>query len=54
MLLSSEPYSFDASHFEAARALCPNAKVRLVDGEMLSWYGVRAIEGLRYLRNLQV
>jgi len=25
----------------------------LIDGEMLSWYGSRAIAGLRYLQNLQ-
>jgi hypothetical protein len=24
--------------------------VRLIDGEMVSWYGSRAIQGLRYLR----
>jgi hypothetical protein len=27
--------------------------VQLLDGEMLSWYGSRAIAGLRYLYNLQ-
>ena len=27
----------------------PGAKVSLIDGEMTSWYGSRAIEGLRYL-----
>lgn len=52
VLLSSEPYAFSARDFDAARALCPNAEVRLVDGEMLSWYGVRAIDGLNYLRAL--
>ena len=52
VLLSSEPYRFDASHFAAARALCPAARVRLVDGELLSWYGVRAVPGLRYVREL--
>jgi hypothetical protein len=26
--------------------------VQLIDGEMMSWYGSRAIEGLRYLRAL--
>ncbi len=52
VLLSSEPYAFDASHAEAARALCPNADVMCVDGELLSWYGARAVPGLRYLRNL--
>lgn len=52
VLLSSEPYAFSSRDFDAARALCPNADVRLVDGEMLSWYGVRAIDGLAYLRAL--
>jgi ABC-type Fe3+-hydroxamate transport system substrate-binding protein len=52
VLLSSEPYRFDASHFAAAQALCPAAWVRLVDGELLSWYGPRAVAGLRYLREL--
>lgn len=52
LLLSSEPYRFDASHLAEAQALCPNARVRLVDGELLSWYGPRAAEGLAYLRGL--
>ena len=52
VLLSSEPYRFDTSHFALARALCPSARVRLVDGELLSWYGARAVPGLRYLREL--
>lgn len=52
VLLSSEPYKFDARHIEPAQALCPGARVRLVDGELLSWYGARAVPGLRYLRAL--
>lgn len=52
VLLSSEPFAFGPEHLEAARRLCPAATVRPVDGELLSWYGVRAIEGLRYLRRL--
>ena len=52
VLLSSEPYRFGAQHVEAARALCPRAQVQPVDGEMLSWYGPRAVPGLRYLREL--
>jgi hypothetical protein len=52
VLLSSEPYKFDSRHLEPAQALCPNARVRLVDGELLSWYGARAVPGLRYLRSL--
>jgi ABC-type Fe3+-hydroxamate transport system substrate-binding protein len=52
VLLSSEPYRFGAGHLAEARRLCPNARARLVDGEMLSWYGPRAIPGLRYLREI--
>ena len=52
VLLSSEPYAFGPVHIAEARALCPNAQVRLVDGELLSWYGPRAVPGLRYLRAL--
>jgi hypothetical protein len=52
VLLSSEPYRFDASHLPLAQALCPNARVELADGELLSWYGPRAAAGLDYLRGL--
>ena len=52
VLLSSEPYAFGEQHLAAAGQLCPNATVALVDGEMLSWYGARAVAGLRYLRGL--
>lgn len=52
VLLSSEPYAFAEQHLAEARALCPNAVATLVDGEMLSWYGARAVPGLRYLRGL--
>ncbi|MEN9727018.1 MAG: hypothetical protein RL434_1384 [Pseudomonadota bacterium] len=49
ILLSSEPYPFRARHIEEIRSLCPGVPVRIIDGEMTSWYGSRAIEGLRYL-----
>lgn len=52
VLLSSEPYRFGAEHLAEAQALCPQARVRLVDGELLSWYGPRAAQGLAYLRAL--
>ncbi len=52
VLLSSEPYRFDASHLGLAQALCPQAQLQLVDGELLSWYGPRAAQGLDYLREL--
>jgi hypothetical protein len=52
VLLSSEPFAFQARHADEARALCPAARVLRVDGELLSWYGARAVAGLRYLRAL--
>jgi ABC-type Fe3+-hydroxamate transport system substrate-binding protein len=52
VLLSSEPYAFTAAHCAEAQALCPQAAVQLVDGEAVSWYGTRAVAGLRYLRGL--
>jgi ABC-type Fe3+-hydroxamate transport system substrate-binding protein len=52
VLLSSEPYRFNARHAAEAQALAPQARVQLVDGELLSWYGPRAVAGLRYLREL--
>jgi hypothetical protein len=51
VLLSSEPYRFTQQHvYELAQQL--GKPVRLVDGEMLSWYGSRSIAGLRYLREM--
>jgi hypothetical protein len=52
VLLSSEPYRFGSEHLAEAQCLCPGAEVRLVDGELLSWYGSRAVAGLRYLRQI--
>ena len=60
VLLSSEPYPFKARHLdEVAAAMTAQdpggaaghdgPKVTLIDGEMLSWYGSRVIDGLGYL-----
>ena len=49
-LLSSEPYPFRDKHFdEIAGLLNPHCPIKLIDGEMVSWYGSRAIAGLDYL-----
>lgn len=55
VLLSSEPYMFREKHV-AELAVLPafaGKTVRLIDGEMTSWYGSRAIEGLAYLREFR-
>jgi ABC-type Fe3+-hydroxamate transport system substrate-binding protein len=55
VLFSSEPYRFSEQHardfaqthgLDERRCLC-------IDGEMTSWYGPRAIEGLDYLARLR-
>jgi ABC-type Fe3+-hydroxamate transport system substrate-binding protein len=49
VLLSSEPFHFKEHHVAEVEALVPGAEVSLIDGEMTSWYGSRAIAGLDYL-----
>ena len=51
VLLSSEPYPFKPEHAALVRAAPGGARVpiALIDAEMISWYGSRAIPGLRYL-----
>ena len=54
IFLSSEPYSFGDEHITALRdEMGLTQPIQLIDGEMVSWYGVRAIAGLRYLANLR-
>jgi len=48
ILLSTEPYRFQEKH-RAALERRSHIPVSLIDGEMTSWYGPRAIAGLRYL-----
>ena len=51
VLLSTEPFCFRESHArEIGKAT--GLPTRLIDGEMTSWYGPRAIAGLRYLAEL--
>ncbi|HEY4372928.1 MAG TPA: helical backbone metal receptor [Burkholderiales bacterium] len=53
VLLSTEPYMFRQRHVAQLQALLPGKRVALIDGEMTSWYGSRAIAGLRYLPRLR-
>ena len=57
VLLSSEPYRFGPRDIAEIAALLPDdehRRVQLIDGEMTSWYGSRAISGLRYLKELRL
>ncbi|WP_240676131.1 ABC transporter substrate-binding protein [Botryobacter ruber] len=52
ILLSSEPYPFKEKHIAEFQALCPQAKVLTVDGEMFSWYGSRLLHAPAYLQEV--
>ncbi len=52
VLLPSEPYAFSARDEAEVLALAQRPVTR-IDGEMVSWYGSRAIAGLRYLVGLR-
>lgn len=54
ILLSTEPYAFRERHVaELSRALPSPKPILLVDGELISWYGVRAIAGLNYMAEVR-
>ena len=52
LLLSSEPYAFKAKHIAELQAICPNANIVLVDGELFSWYGSRLLGTAGYIREV--
>jgi ABC-type Fe3+-hydroxamate transport system substrate-binding protein len=52
VFLSSEPYPFRAKHIAEVQAICPQAQVRLVDGELFSWYGSRMLHFPAYFTGL--
>ncbi|MBI1907105.1 MAG: ABC transporter substrate-binding protein [Rhodocyclales bacterium] len=52
VLAATEPYRFRDRHIAEIVALS-GRPVSLIDGEMVSWYGSRAIAGLRYLVELR-
>ncbi len=52
IFLSSEPYRFREAHLaDVTHHL--GRPAALIDGEMVSWYGSRAVAGLRYLVELR-
>jgi ABC-type Fe3+-hydroxamate transport system substrate-binding protein len=52
ILLSSEPYPFNEKHIHELQAILPRALVKLVDGELFSWYGSRLLQGPAYFEQL--
>ena len=52
ILLSSEPYPFKEQHMAELNMICPGTPVRMVDGEMFSWYGSRLLRSPGYFNGL--
>lgn len=52
ILLSSEPFPFKEKHIKELLELLPNAAIKLVDGEMFSWYGSRLKHAPTYFNSL--
>jgi len=52
ILLSSEPYPFKEKHIAEINMICPGTPVRLVDGELFSWYGSRLLRSPAYFSGL--
>lgn len=52
VLLSSEPFPFKEQHIAEVRSVLPDAEVKLVDGEMFSWYGSRLKKAVAYLQGM--
>lgn len=52
IFLSSEPFPFKEKHLKAWKAVLPEAEIKLVDGELFSWYGSRLLKSFDYFRAL--
>ncbi|REC47184.1 ABC transporter substrate-binding protein [Chryseobacterium pennipullorum] len=52
IILSSEPFPFKPKHIEELRAIYPDKKIIIVDGEAFSWYGTHIAKCEHYFREL--
>ncbi len=47
ILLSSEPFPFKEKQVKELKKLLPQTEIKIVDGELYSWYGSRIIKALK-------
>ena len=52
LLLSSEPFPFQEKHITELKKFLPDTTIKLVDGEMFSWYGSRILHAASYFKKL--
>ena len=52
ILLSSEPFPFKKKHVAAFKRHLPEVEIKIVDGEMFSWYGSKLTKAFSYFGSL--
>jgi ABC-type Fe3+-hydroxamate transport system substrate-binding protein len=52
ILLSSEPFPFKEKHKRDFQKLMPKSDVKIIDGEMFSWYGNKLLKSTDYFNYL--
>ncbi len=53
IFLSSEPYPFKKKHYPEFKPFCQQAVIKIVDGELFSWYGSRLLHSAAYFKELK-
>lgn len=53
IFLSSEPFPFGEKHFSSFEDILPKSHIKLVDGEMFSWFGSRLLLAFDYFTDLR-
>lgn len=53
LFLSSEPFPFNEEHRNHFSRFLATEKIKLVDGEMFSWYGSRLLQAFPYFEKLR-
>lgn len=52
IFLSSEPFPFKEAHVIALKSKFPDKEIKIVDGELFSWYGSRLLKSYEYFKTL--
>ena len=52
ILLSSEPFPFNKNHVAELKKHLPEVEIKIVDGEMFSWYGSKLTKAFPYFSSL--
>ncbi|WP_178983732.1 ABC transporter substrate-binding protein [Winogradskyella helgolandensis] len=54
IFLSSEPFPFKADHILEFQKKFPEKTIKIVDGELFSWYGSRLLKSYSYFKTLHI